>query len=225
MAYAWVFYMALFSGGRYLRAALMEAGGKRAEFWNRDPSPMYPCPITDSATRPWRSNKSELDGRAASQSSPFLACQSENDVPKMMPGLQFFNFAGDEDGEDIKVEFKKRFIEAENLLTRGEKENIITEAEHVFTFMIEVILDLDKFMDARKDNLMGGLHYIPPMDIATVLYEKLPKKTSPSTVMQEKMELGSAKNIKKLGSAWTKWWTSLLPMVLCIILTSWYYVM
>jgi heme oxygenase len=223
MAYAWVFYMALFSGGRYLRAALIEAGGERAEFWNRDPSPMYPCPIADSATRPWGSNKSELDGHAASQSSPFPACQSGNGVAKMMPGLQFFNFAGDEDGEDIKVEFKKRFVEAENLLTRGEKENIITEAEHVFMFMVEVVLDLDKFMDARKDSLKGDLQYIPPMDIATVPDEKLPKRTPPSTVIQEKMELGSAKDIKKLGSAWTKWWTSLLPMVLCIVMTSWYY--
>jgi heme oxygenase len=224
MAYAWVFYMALFSGGRYLRAVLMEAGGERAEFWNRDPSPVYPCSITDNATRPWRSNKYELDEDAASQSSSLSASQSENAVPRVMPGLHFFNFAGDEDGEDIKVEFKKRFMEAETLLTRVEKENIITEAEQVFNFMVEVVLDLDKVMDARKDSLRGrgDLQYVPPVDVATVPHEKLLKKTPHFSVILENMELGGAKDTKELGSTWTNWLTSLVPVVLCIVLTSWY---
>ena len=59
------------------------------------------------------------------------------------PGLQFFNFAGDEDGEGIKLEFKKRFKEVEALLTSGEKEDIITEAEYIFKFMVEIVNELD----------------------------------------------------------------------------------
>jgi heme oxygenase len=222
LAYAWVFYMALFSGGRYLRAALVEAGGERAGFWKLDPSPASSCPIFGKSTHPWRSNQSKLDEHAVSRSF-ISASRSENDLSRTMPGLQFFHFPGDEDGEDIKVEFKKRFVEAEALLSCGEKENIIVEAKRIFSFMVEVVLDLDKLVDAQKERLDGkGDSQQISMNFTAVLHGHLLQK-EPLASKTKEFKLGIAKKTKNQGSAWIKLLTSLIPMVLCLALTLWYY--
>jgi heme oxygenase len=144
LAYTWVLYLALFSGGRYLRAALAEAGGARAEFWERDPSPVRPYSVTKDTPYRRRCIKSDCNSHNTTQSSGRSKSRSESGALKMStPGLQFFNFAGDEDGENIKLEFKKRFKEVEALLTSGEKEDIITEAEYIFKFMVEIVNELD----------------------------------------------------------------------------------
>lgn len=224
LAYAWVFYMALFSGGRYLRAILAEAGGEGAGFWNLGPSPASSCPILENFTRPWRSNQSELDEHAVSRSSILSTSRSENDISRTRPGLQFFHFPGEEDGEDIKVEFKKRFVEAEALLSCGEKEHIVAEAKRIFSFMVEVVLDLDKLVDAQKERLEGkGDSQQISMNATAVLHGHLPPKKPIASKTQKKFNLGIAKNPERQGSALTKLLTSLVPMVLCIVLTLWYY--
>jgi hypothetical protein len=193
----------------------------------------------------------------------------------MVPGLQFFNFAGDADGEDIKLEFKKRITEAEILLTRAEKEDIITEAEYIFKFMLEIVSDLDRVMAARKENIMAIGESRPlsaSRDSGTVAHERLSKRKKASLARQQnqrkpsyleilvdgpvakliqfrgtfptwnvvnplgkrysKEERGSETSRESESSAkdgwhseslWTKWLTSLVPMVLCIVLGSWYY--
>ncbi|PMD21813.1 heme oxygenase-like protein, partial [Hyaloscypha hepaticicola] len=224
LAYAWVFYMALFSGGRYLRAALVEAGGEGAGFWKLDPSPASSCPIFEKPSRPWRSNRSELEEHIVSRSSILSAFRSENGISRTMLGLQFFHFHGEEDGEDIKVEFKKRFVEAEALLSCGEKESIIAEAKRIFSFMVEVVLDLDMAVDAQKERLEGkGDSQQISMNATAVLHGHLLQKKPLASKTKEEFKLGIARFTKNLGSAWTKLLTSLVPMVLCIILTFWYY--
>jgi hypothetical protein len=71
----------------------------------------------------------------------------------MVPGMSFFNFVGEEDGEDIKREFKKRITEAEILLTPGEKDDIVTEAEHIFKFMVAMVTELDAVMGTKDEDL------------------------------------------------------------------------
>jgi hypothetical protein len=224
LAYAWVFYMALFSGGRYLRAALVEAGGEGAGFWKLDPSPASSCPNLEKSTRPWRSNQSELDEHAVSRSSILSASRSENGLSRIVPGLQFFHFLGEEDGEDIKVEFKKRFVEAEALLSCGEQESIIAEAKRIFSFMVEVVLDLDKVVDAQKERLEGKEDSQQiSIDATAVLHGHLLQKKPLASKTEEEFKLGIAKNTKNLGSAWMKLLTSIVPIFLCIVLTLWYY--
>ena len=101
----------------------------------------------------------------------------------MIPGLQFFNFLGDEDGEDIKLEFKKRITEAEILLTSGEKEDIIDEAEEIFKFMITMVEELDSVMGTNEEDIetarLAQKHpnLMTSRDSLTVARERLMKKT------------------------------------------------
>lgn len=224
LAYAWVFYMALFSGGRYLRAALAEAGGEGAGFWVRESSLAEPFPVTkDAAARPRRSNTTKLDEHTGSRPSSRSRSQYEKGVSTSILGLQFFNFVGDVDGEDIKLDFKKRVVEAEVLLTSEEKEDIIAEAENIFNFMVGVVLQLDSVMECTStvETLSSSTASVPPSQQDNVDSRPLGSdlsKGEPSSFM-----FGRGKDAKHLDSPRTKWLTSLVPMVLCILLTSWYY--
>ncbi|POS84370.1 hypothetical protein EPUL_003897 [Erysiphe pulchra] len=151
LAYAWVFYMALFSGGRYINASLKKAGGHGADFWKQDSSADLRHCENDKNFR--------LEEPSLFPSKPnlnsFSDCSDSSSVTKCsktIPGLQFFFFAGDADGEDIKMEFKKRFKNAENLLTNNEKLDIILESQHIFKYMIELVLDLDILMGTNEED-------------------------------------------------------------------------
>lgn len=199
LAYAWVLYMALFSGGRYLRASLQGAGGSGGDFWNRDPSPVRPYSVTTSqkpdATRR-RKSKSEITPISERSSSRSRSRnRSENEASKMVPGLQFFNFLGDEDGEDIKREFKKRITEAEVLLTNGEKEDIIDEAEEIFKFMVEMVHELDSVMGTNEEDIetvkLAQKHpnLMTSRDSVAIAQERLMRKTrTMSDSLGEKIE-------------------------------------
>jgi hypothetical protein len=134
--------MALFSGGRYLRASLQKAG---TEFWLRSPS--------------------DQNSSSSVHSQPI--CEQESwDIPSLKRrksrsesltpttrGLEFFHFDGEEDGEDIKKEFKKRFAEADVLLCEAEKEDIIKEAQHIFAFMVDMVGELDRQCRSMDGNV------------------------------------------------------------------------
>jgi heme oxygenase len=105
LAYAWVLYMAIFSGGRFIRATL-EASGS-AEFW---------------------ASMSDTDSPGTDAASP---------------PLDFFRFNTAEDGEDLKLEFKRRLIESGSLLTSRERAAVVKEAISIFDNMILLVTQLD----------------------------------------------------------------------------------
>lgn len=150
LAYAWVLYMALFSGGRYLRASLKTAGGFE-DFWDRDPSPVRTNEAMRASepTQPYSQENAEQEVRLSARR------QTRSECSQMMKkqGLQFFDFVGDEDGEDIKREFKRRIVEAEVLLTDGEKADIIKEAQAIFSFMVMMVSELDSICGSTEENL------------------------------------------------------------------------
>ncbi|ESZ98383.1 hypothetical protein SBOR_1261 [Sclerotinia borealis F-4128] len=150
LAYVWVLYMALFSGGRYLRASLKTAGGFE-DFWDRDPSPVRPYEATRASgpIHPPSQNQPEQEVR------PSARRQTRSECSQMMKkhGLQFFDFVGDEDGEDIKREFKRRIAESEVLLTDGEKADIIKEAQAIFSFMVMMVSELDSICGSTEEDL------------------------------------------------------------------------
>ena len=195
LAYAWVLYMALFSGGRYLRASLQNAGGSADNFWNRDSSPVRPYSVTQR-----RNSLSETccpddeTSRGSSSSRSRSKNRSESSVSKTAAGLQFFNFHGDFDGEDLKLEFKKRITEAEVLLTAGEKEDIIDEAEEIFKFMVEMVAELDEVMGTNEDDvetarLVSKQGLVGTRDSVAIAQERLLKKTrTMSGVLEVKIE-------------------------------------
>ena len=153
LAYAWVLYMALFSGGRYLRAALQSASSvPRPDFWTRDPRPCVPTPSPPPPPPPATLRALKNPPTPTSPRTPRPKTRSETSASKQVPGLQFFNFASDEDGEDIKLEIKKRITEAEILLTAGEKGDIISEAEEIFKFLVEMVEELDSVMGRSEED-------------------------------------------------------------------------
>jgi heme oxygenase len=96
LAYAWTMYLAIFSGGRWIRKQLRDAG---EGFW------MGEAP------------------------------------------LSFWEFDGEQDGEDIKARFKEGFEEAVGLLTREEREDVIRQARKIFELCDKLVGELDKLAD------------------------------------------------------------------------------
>ncbi|KAI9882258.1 MAG: hypothetical protein M1823_005996 [Watsoniomyces obsoletus] len=115
LAYAWIFYMALFSGGRWIRAQLYAAG---PEFW---------------AQQSQQKSNGGVKPNKDSQEVPTAQYQ----------GLSFFHFPGDEDGEDIKRDFKARFAEVEHHLTVDERRDMVAESVRIFEFAIAMVQELD----------------------------------------------------------------------------------
>lgn len=101
LAYSWTLYLAIFNGGRYIRAALEEAGD---DFWGTEDYP-----------------------------------------------LEFWNFEGEEDGNDIERAFKSNFDAAALELTRAEKDEVVAEAKRIFALVEQMVHVLDKKV-ARSDS-------------------------------------------------------------------------
>ncbi|KAL8867302.1 MAG: hypothetical protein Q9174_005751 [Haloplaca sp. 1 TL-2023] len=100
VAYTWMFYMALFSGGRYIRPKL------RAGF--KSPSDISLPQV-------------QQDKRA---------------------GLRFWNFSGDSDGEDLKLEYKRRVAALSIELTDRETANIVDEGVYIMASLLDVVKEM-----------------------------------------------------------------------------------
>ncbi|KAK4554394.1 hypothetical protein LTR86_008602 [Recurvomyces mirabilis] len=107
LAYAWVMYMAIFSGGRWVRQQLQSAG---PVFWG--------APVG------------------------VIVDDSKKSVG-VMAGFSFLCFEGEQDGEDIKQEFKARLAETEALLNYEERQEVIHEAARLFEHCVELVNQLD----------------------------------------------------------------------------------
>ncbi|KAH9844591.1 Heme oxygenase [Teratosphaeria destructans] len=124
IAHAWVMYMAIFSGGRWIRQQLSSAG---PDFWLLPP----------------QNEKSDLEDRFH------------------MPGFSFLSFEGNQDGEDVKADFKSRLVEAEELLTAKEREEVVQAAQALFEECIELVKDIDRRIVTQS--------FVPLLGIAALL--------------------------------------------------------
>ena len=147
--YAWVMYMAIFSGGRYLRATLQNAG---EEFWTGVSSSLEDAPVRLEKKRGHR-----------------------GDPNNVIPGLSFFHFPGDEDGEDIKAEFKRRYAELELLLSAEEQVEVIKEALVIFDSMGAIVQELNDLCGGPS---LGEISK-PPTSSAGMLKQNLRKLMRP----------------------------------------------
>lgn len=127
ITYAWVMYMAIFSGGRWIRQQLAQAGG---DFWVGSDIPNWPT-LPDN----------ELDD------SPEVQEEKRSDPP----GFSFLYFPeSGEDGEDIKAEFKSRLAESEALLTDEERAEVVEAAQGLFDDCIGLVRELDEAVAKQK---------------------------------------------------------------------------
>lgn len=161
VAYSWVMWMALFSGGRIIRATLYNVG---PGFWC--PSPGSSPSAEEQDAQPEDVTKPILDEKNNPSSKWRLpiadgVATTPAEVP-IQSFHRFFYFPGYEDGEDLKREFKRRFSGLETRLTHAEKMEIVAAAQQIFHFMIEIVGELDAMCntnlgpreDTQEDN--GG---------------------------------------------------------------------
>ncbi|KAI1395930.1 hypothetical protein F4819DRAFT_166365 [Hypoxylon fuscum] len=148
LAYAWVLYMALFSGGRFIRASLERV----------DPSSAYWKPLAGA------SDDSEPEhllaqlpphirmpgAWLAAQEARHLDDGDDDAAAAERHPLAFFRFATPADGEDLKAAFKARLAASTaprgsgNLLATRERDDVVREAQAVFEFLVRVVAELDE---------------------------------------------------------------------------------
>ncbi|KAH8177301.1 hem oxygenase-like, multi-helical [Sarocladium implicatum] len=150
VAYSYILFMALFAGGRYIRATLESAG---EDFWSREPSPVKPS-MLECERRASGCGQYTAQPHGSNVSPTTNAYSHEHNFP-----LSFFHFATPEDGEDLKREFKSRLLEAEDVLTHREKQDIVQESICIFDNMELLVAQLDKVCaeDGEDSTLMANL--------------------------------------------------------------------
>lgn len=132
LAYTWVLYMALFSGGRlYIRARLREAGV--SGFWDVHGNHNN----NNSRRRMEEDEDDEEDGMISVDEKylTFWTFPHSNSTPNP-------NGNGDDDGASLKATFVSAFTSAESILTPTEKDQVVHEAVLIMHSMIAVVQEL-----------------------------------------------------------------------------------
>ncbi|MBE3050439.1 biliverdin-producing heme oxygenase [Candidatus Bathyarchaeota archaeon] len=149
VSYAYIFYMALFAGGRVIRSSLESQG---ASFWDKMPvSPAQPGMAarehgsSDGDLTPRASIPRKTSDKAHSTTAPKGTRSSDSASP-----VDFLKFETPSDGEDLKEEFKGRLRDSESLLTEKQKVEIIQEASVIFEEMLSLVEQLDKLLEPDK---------------------------------------------------------------------------
>ncbi|KAI2629135.1 heme oxygenase-like protein [Hypomontagnella submonticulosa] len=154
VAYAWVLYMALFAGGRYIRGSF-ERIDPASGFWyatdavqalsdddddDSDDSDDEQAHEADTESRHSMPGGFPTSQKISALTKALLADEASKASSKAPLG--FFRFATPADGEDLKQEFKARVAAA--ALDSGEREDIVAEAQEIFTRMIAVVGAIDE---------------------------------------------------------------------------------
>lgn len=127
VTYTYILYMALFAGGRFIRATLESAGDA---FWQAPLSPIRPTLQPCVPTPVQRDTDTETHPHNISH-----ICQP---AP-----LSFFHFDTPQDGEDLKAEFKRRLRISEAALEPPEVNDIVHEATKIFEHITAIVNQLD----------------------------------------------------------------------------------
>ncbi|KAI9149389.1 Heme-binding protein HMX1 [Paramyrothecium foliicola] len=138
LAYSYIMFMALFAGGRFIRASLEAAGD---DFWLRKPSAASPS----QSLRPARATNPAEASAHHEEHDDAKTSSAEHDSP-----FCFFHFSTPNDGEDLKLEFKSRLSRAEGVLDARERREIVQEAVCIFDNMRLLVEQLD-FVCAGHD--------------------------------------------------------------------------
>lgn len=179
VTYTYIMYMALFAGGRFIRATLESTGD---EFWRTPLAPIKPTMQPCIPTLTFQDDNN--------MDSPI-----HNGSHKCNPlPLRFFHFDTPHDGEDLKVEFKRRVHICEAALEPNELDDIVEEAINIFEHITAVVQQLDAICE---EDLSGSaattpgdyLHLMPLLsrlrDSVSVAKERHANKSSPRASSSE----------------------------------------
>lgn len=133
IAYSYNLFMALFAGGRFIRATLEKAG---EEFWKAVPEPIKPT------MQPCES--------ASANDSSSEQIEENNHDKSLMP-LQFWAFDSENDGEDLKQEYKGKLLRWESELTAEEREDILQESVSILENIGLLVGQLDAVCSDAQD--------------------------------------------------------------------------
>lgn len=143
IAYAFTLYLAIFSGGRWIRSLLAAPG---RTFWSPDLS------ASASMEASIGHFESSVHEKLRSFTIPQQECFEEL-------GLAFWFFPSLNDGLDIKAEFKRRLEGAESLLTPQMRTEIVDEARNIFVRCEGLVGELDEFVGRQGKLVNGGERY------------------------------------------------------------------
>ncbi|KAK7735669.1 hypothetical protein SLS53_007410 [Cytospora paraplurivora] len=139
LAYAYSLYLALLSGGTYIRTELMYL---KADFWNAPPTPIKPNMVL--------CNREHGEPQMPNRHETLDAMNQHRDDSSFKAPLEFLDFdtpLGEnsrQQTKDLKAEFKKRFTDAEEALTELERKDIIKESVAIFQHLDGVVGQLDR---------------------------------------------------------------------------------
>ena len=88
-------------------------------------------------------------------------------------GLAFWSFPGQKDGQEFKEEFKERLSDVENMLSTGQRDDIVQEARIIFQHCGLLVKELDEIVASKKKAesaknkraLTSWLHYLLPLGL------------------------------------------------------------
>lgn len=157
LAYAYSLYLALLSGGSYIRTELMYL---TAEFWLAVPDPVRPGMVP--CTRGPGDEPERLKRHSTFECDPGQHGLAGEDPSITLP-LSFLDFdtpLGHENprqrAKDLKAEFKQRFSNAERGLTELERRDIVAESVIIFDHLEAVVGQLDKICGSGADATQQG---------------------------------------------------------------------
>ncbi|ROV96869.1 hypothetical protein VPNG_09234 [Cytospora leucostoma] len=156
LAYAYGLYLALLSGGTYIRTELMYL---KADFWHALPTPIKPNMVLCNREHgsPQMPNHHETPDDNLSQH------KVDSSFKAPLEFLDFDTPLGDnsrQQTKDLKAEFKRRFTDAEEALTEPERKDIIKESVAIFQHLDGVVGQLDKICGTpqAKDHVAMALN-------------------------------------------------------------------
>jgi hypothetical protein len=138
LAYSYIMYMALFAGGRFIRATLESAG---KDFWGKTGCGEVPMPRQYD-----HRDIFGTVGKEPEQQPDNAFRSSHGSAP-----LRFFHFDTPQDGEDLKRNFKQTLADREGILSYQEKHDVVQEAICIFENMVLVVAQLDHVMVSRPE--------------------------------------------------------------------------
>lgn len=145
VSYAYVFYMALFAGGRIIRSTLES---QDHSFW--DGIPVTPVKPRMLASEQDPAGTGASRGPTAGRMPEEAVSRNWSSGAESSTPVNFLKFDTPSDGEDLKEEFKGRLRDSESLLTETEREDIIQEATVIFEEMLSVVEQLDLLFEPDK---------------------------------------------------------------------------
>lgn len=142
IAYFWIFYMALFSGGRWIRAQLQAA-----------PPSFWVTPFNLLSTSSSASASAAMDNVEKYPPSPADSAYCPTD--RGLGGFSFLSFATEPDGLPTKSRFLETLAKHEAAFTRAERDEIVEEGVWIFECCVAMVGALDEWLGRRSENTEG----------------------------------------------------------------------